>query len=206
MFERFTDRARRSVVLAQEEARMLDHGYIGTEHTLLGLLHEGEGIAARVLTELGFTVEHTREGVEEIIGRGSLPSSGHIPYSPRNRKVLELALREALQLGHNFIGTEHLLLGLTRDVTAGHTAAALMERAGSNASVVRAATLTKIHQTPYASDTSSRRVMATVSGLQLPTPTDPELAAMQAVLASLAPLDEATRLRVVTWVSARLDA
>jgi ATP-dependent Clp protease ATP-binding subunit ClpC len=206
MFERFTDRARRSVVLAQEEARMLDHGYIGTEHTLLGLLSEGEGIAARVLTELGFTVEHTREGVEEIIGRGSQPSSGHIPYSPRNRKVLELALREALQLGHNFIGTEHLLLGLTRDVTAGHTAAALMERAGSNASAVRGATLTKIRETVYASDTGSGRVMATITAVKLPTSADPELAAMHAVLAALAPLDEATRLRVVTWVSARLDA
>jgi ATP-dependent Clp protease ATP-binding subunit ClpC len=203
MFERFTDRARRSVVLAQEEARMLNHGYIGTEHTLLGLLHEGDGIAARVLKGLGFTLEDMREGVEEIVGPGSQPSSGHIPYSPRNKKVLELALREALQLGHNFIGTEHLLLGLTRDVTGGHVAGALMERAGSNAAAVRAATLTKIHETVYANDTGPRKVMATVSGLRLP---DPELAAMQAVLAALAPLDEATRLRVVTWVSARLDA
>jgi ATP-dependent Clp protease ATP-binding subunit ClpC len=203
MFERFTDRARRSVVLAQEEARMLDHGYIGTEHTLLGLLHEGDGIAARVLKELGLTLQDMREGVDEIIGRGSQPSSGHIPYSPRNKKVLELALREALQLGHNFIGTEHLLLGLTRDVTAGHTAAALMERAGSNAAAVRAATLTKIHETVYTNEAGARKVLATVSGLRLP---DPELAAMQAVLATLAPLDEATRLRVVTWVSARLDA
>jgi ATP-dependent Clp protease ATP-binding subunit ClpC len=202
MFERFTDRARRSVVLAQEEARMLDHGYIGTEHTLLGLLHEGDGIAARVLKELGFTLEDMREGVDEIIGRGSQPSSGHIPYSPRNKKVLELALREALQLGHNFIGTEHLLLGLTRDVTAGHTAAALMERAGSNAAAVRAATLTKIRGTVYTNEAGSRKVVATVAGLRLP---DPELAAMQSVLAALAPLDEATRVRVMGWVSARLD-
>jgi ATP-dependent Clp protease ATP-binding subunit ClpA len=115
MFERFTDQARRVVVLAQEEARMLDHNYIGTEHILLGLMHEGEGIAARALTSLDISLEAVRRLVEEIIGRGQQAPSGHIPFTPRAKKVLELSLREALQLGHNYIGTEHILLGLFRE-------------------------------------------------------------------------------------------
>ena len=115
MFERFTDRARRVVVLAQEEARNLNHNYIGTEHILLGLIHEGEGVAAQALEAMGISLESVREQVEEIIGQGTEAPSGHIPFTPRAKKVLEYSLREALQLGHNYIGTEHILLGLIRE-------------------------------------------------------------------------------------------
>ncbi|MEH1130226.1 Clp protease N-terminal domain-containing protein, partial [Micromonospora sp. CPCC 206061] len=115
MFERFTDRSRRVIVLAQEEARMLNHNYIGSEHILLGLIHEGEGVAAKALESLGISLEGVRQQVEEIIGQGQQAPSGHIPFTPRAKKVLELSLREALQLGHNYIGTEHILLGLIRE-------------------------------------------------------------------------------------------
>ncbi|MCH8613899.1 ATP-dependent Clp protease ATP-binding subunit [Arsenicicoccus dermatophilus] len=115
MFERFTDRARRVVVLAQEEARMLNHNYIGTEHILLGLIHEGEGVAAKALESLGISLEAVREQVQDIIGQGQQAPTGHIPFTPRAKKVLELSLREALQLGHSYIGTEHILLGLIRE-------------------------------------------------------------------------------------------
>jgi ATP-dependent Clp protease ATP-binding subunit ClpC len=115
MFERFTDRAKRAVVLAQEEARILNHNAIGTEHLLLGLLREGDGVGAKSLDALGVSVDDVRRQVEELIGLGGQPPGGHVPFTPRAKKVLELALREALQLGHNFIGTEHLLLGLVRD-------------------------------------------------------------------------------------------
>ncbi|MBO0810205.1 MAG: NDP-hexose 4-ketoreductase, partial [Actinobacteria bacterium] len=115
MFERFTDRARRVVVLAQEEARLLDHNYIGTEHLLLGLIHEGEGVAARALRELDIGLDTVRSQVLEIIGRGQQPPQGHIPFTPRAKKVLELSLREAKNLAHNYIGTEHILLGLIRE-------------------------------------------------------------------------------------------
>lgn len=114
MFERFTDRARRVVVLAQEEARMFNHNYIGTEHLLLGLIHEGDGVAARALESFGLTLEKIRQQAEEIIGQGQRAPSGHIPFSPRAKRMLEFGLREAMKLGHNYIGTEHLLLGLTR--------------------------------------------------------------------------------------------
>jgi ATP-dependent Clp protease ATP-binding subunit ClpC len=115
MFERFTDRARRVVVLAQAEARMLNHNYIGTEHILLGLVHEGDGVAARALASLDVSLEVVRREVEQFIGRGQAAPAGHIPFTPRAKKVLELSLREALQLGHNYIGTEHILLGLVRE-------------------------------------------------------------------------------------------
>ena len=115
MFERFTDRARRVVVLAQEEAKMLNHNYIGTEHILLGLIHEGEGVASKALEQLGVSLDAVREQVQEIIGQGQQAPTGHIPFTPRAKKVLELSLREALQLGHNYIGTEHILLGLIRE-------------------------------------------------------------------------------------------
>jgi ATP-dependent Clp protease ATP-binding subunit ClpC len=114
MFERFTDRARRVVVLAQEEARRLDHNYIGTEHVLLGLVREGEGVAAMALSSLDISLDEVRRQVEENIGRGQAAPSGHIPFTPRAKKCLELGLREALQLGHNYIGTEHILLGVLR--------------------------------------------------------------------------------------------
>ena len=112
MFERFTDRARRVVVLAQEEARLLDHNYIGTEHLLLGLISEEEGVAAKALESLGVSLEAARRQVRDVIGQGQVAPTGHIPFTPRAKKVLELSFREALQLGHNYIGTEHLLLGL----------------------------------------------------------------------------------------------
>jgi hypothetical protein len=115
VFERFTERARQVVVLAQEEARTLKHNYIDTEHILLGLLLEEEGLAARVLDSLGITVERVREGVIRIVGSGDEITSGPIPFTPRAKTVFELAVREALSLGHNYIGTEHILLGLVRE-------------------------------------------------------------------------------------------
>src|ERR1700761_9463950 len=115
MFERFTGRARHTVVLAQEEARLLDHNYIGTEHILLGLLGEPESVAGIVLADFGLTVQGTRAEVETAVGRGKKAPSGHIPFTPRAKKTLELSLREALGLGHNYIGTEHILLGLIRE-------------------------------------------------------------------------------------------
>ena len=135
MFERFTDRARRVVVLAQEEARMLSHNYVGTEHILLGLIHEGEGVAAKALESLGISLEAVRQQVEEIIGRGQQAPSGHIPFTPRAKKVLELSLREALQLGHNYIGTEHILLGLLREGEG--VAAQVLVRLGADLNRVR---------------------------------------------------------------------
>lgn len=115
MFERFTEKARRAVVYAQEEARMLNQNYIGTEHLLLGLIREEEGIAAKALQNIGINLEDVRAQAEEIIGKGTATTTGHIPFTPRAKKVLELSLREALQLGHNYIGTEHILLGLLRE-------------------------------------------------------------------------------------------
>jgi ATP-dependent Clp protease ATP-binding subunit ClpC len=135
LFERFTDRARRVVVLAQEEARLLNHNYIGTEHILLGLIHEGEGVAAKALESLGISLEAVRSQVEEIIGHGGSSPSGHIPFTPRAKKVLELSLREALQLGHNYIGTEHILLGLIREGEG--VAAQVLVKLGADLSRVR---------------------------------------------------------------------
>src|SRR5216117_1660661 len=135
MFERFTDRARRVVVLAQEEARMLSHNYIGTEHILLGLIHEGEGVAAKALESLDISLEAVRAQVEEIIGQGQQAPSGHIPFTPRAKKVLELSLREALQLGHNYIGTEHILLGLIREGEG--VAAQVLQKLGADLGRVR---------------------------------------------------------------------
>ncbi len=135
MFERFTDRARRVVVLAQEEARLLNHNYIGTEHILLGLIHEGEGVAAKAMESLGISLEAVRSQVEEIIGQGGSSPSGHIPFTPRAKKVLELSLREALQLGHNYIGTEHILLGLIREGEG--VAAQVLVKLGADLSRVR---------------------------------------------------------------------
>ncbi len=135
MFERFTDRARRVVVLAQEEARLLNHNYIGTEHILLGLLNEGEGIAAKALESLGINLSGVREQVVEIIGQGQQAPTGHIPFTPRAKKVLELSLREALQLGHNYIGTEHILLGLIREGEG--VAAQVLQKLGAELQKVR---------------------------------------------------------------------
>lgn len=158
MFEKFTDRARKVVVLAQEESRLLRHNHIGTEHILLGLVHEGEGIAARVLISLGIPLEDARRGVEELIGSGDTAPSGHIPFTPRAKKVLELALREALQLGHNYIGTEHLLLGLVREGEG--VAARVLVRAGADLGTVRAAVIRIVDDMPPEEIESELRSMA----------------------------------------------
>ena len=135
MFERFTDRARRVVVLAQEEARRLNHDYIGTEHILLGLIREGEGVAAKALESLGISLEAVRQQVEKIIGRGQQAAPGHIPFTPRAKKVLELSLREAKAPGHDYIGTEHILLGLIREGSG--VAAQVLVKLGADLNRVR---------------------------------------------------------------------
>src|ERR671931_1241281 len=135
MFERFTDRARRVVVLAQEESRMLNHDYIGTEHILLGLIHEGEGIAAQAIESLEISLGAVRREIEDVIGQGQAAATGHIPFTPRAKKVLELSLREALQLGHSYIGTEHILLGLVREGEG--VAARLLQKLGADLNRVR---------------------------------------------------------------------
>src|SRR5437762_12267146 len=135
MFERFTDRARRVVVLAQEEARMLNHNYIGTEHLLLGLIHEGEGVAAKALESMNISLEAVRSQVEDIIGQGQAAPTGHLPFTPRAKKVLELSLREALKRGHNYIGTEHMLLGLVREGQG--VAAQVLHKLGADLDRVR---------------------------------------------------------------------
>jgi ATP-dependent Clp protease ATP-binding subunit ClpC len=135
MFERFTDQAQRVVVLAQEEARTLDHDYIGTEHLLLGLLREGEGVAAKALESLGVSLDEVRGQVEEIIGRGRQAPGERIPFTPRAKKVLELSQREAMQFGHSYIGTEHILLGLIREGEG--VAAQVLVRSGAEQRRVR---------------------------------------------------------------------
>jgi ATP-dependent Clp protease ATP-binding subunit ClpC len=135
VFEKFTDGARRVVVFAQEEARLLNHDYIGTEHILLGIIREGEGVAARALESLGISLENVRQQVEEIIGPGERPPSSHIPFTKRAKKVMELSLREALQLGHKYIGTEHILLGLIREGEG--VAAQVMVKLGADLGRVR---------------------------------------------------------------------
>src|SRR5262245_8090586 len=142
MFERFTDRARQTVVLAQEEARRLDHNYIGTEHLLLGMLRDSESLASRTLHELGIGLEVVRIDVEKIIGRGGESPPGHIPFTPRSKKVLELSLREALQLGHNYIGTEHILLGLVREGEG--VAAQVLVKRGADLARVRRTVLEQV--------------------------------------------------------------
>jgi ATP-dependent Clp protease ATP-binding subunit ClpA len=143
VFERFTDRARRVVVLAQEEARMLNHNYLGTEHLLLGLVHEGEGVAARTLESLGISLGAVRQQVEEIIGQGQQAPAGHIPFTPRAKKVIELARREANDLGHNYLGTEHLLLGLVREGEG--VAAQVLVKLGADLARVRQQVLHLLH-------------------------------------------------------------
>jgi ATP-dependent Clp protease ATP-binding subunit ClpC len=153
MFERFTDRARRVVVQAQEESRELDHSYIGTEHLLLGILREDEGIAAEALASLEVGLDPAREQVAEIVGRGKQAPSGHIPFTPRAKKVLELSLREALRLGHPYIGPEHVLLGL---ITEGHgVAVEVLRILGAGPERVRARVIELI---PEASDEPTEHV------------------------------------------------
>jgi ATP-dependent Clp protease ATP-binding subunit ClpA len=165
MFERFTDRARRVVVLAQEEARMLDHNYIGTEHILLGLLREGEGVAVKALESLGISLQAVRQQVEEIIGRGQQVPSEVIPFTPRSKKVLELSLREALQLGSRFIGTEHILLGLIREGDG--VAAQVLVKLGADLNRVRQQVLQLLHgyqgEEPVSAPTAERELMTLVA-------------------------------------------
>jgi ATP-dependent Clp protease ATP-binding subunit ClpC len=156
MFERFTDRARRVVVLAQEEARMLNHDYIGTEHILLGLIHEGNGVAARALEALGITDEAVRQQIDETVGRGKKPArSGHIPFTARAKKSLELSLREALQLGHNYIGTEHILLGLIREGEG--PAAQVLTAMGADLDTVREQVIELLHGRQAKDESGTRR-------------------------------------------------
>src|SRR5882724_2183999 len=146
MFERYTDRARRVIVLAQEEARMLNHNYIGTEHLLLGLLGEAEGVAAKALESLGISPAAVRQQVEVIIGRGQQAPPGHIPFTPRAKKVLDLADREARALGHHYIGTEHLLLGLIREGDG--VAAQVLVKLGAEMNQVRQQVIQLLHEDP----------------------------------------------------------
>ena len=165
MFERFTDRARRVVVLAQEEARMLNHNYIGTEHILLGLIREGEGVAAKALESLGISLDAVRQQVEEIIGQGQEAPSGHIPFTPRGKKVLELSLRESLQLGHNYIGTEHILLGLIREGDG--VAAQVLVRLGADLNRVRHQVIQLIAGRPLREGTPGPEVQARLDVVEI---------------------------------------
>jgi hypothetical protein len=160
MFERFTDRARRVVVLAQEEARRLDHNWIGTEHLLLGLIRESQGVAAKALESLGISLDAVRTQVEEIIGRGQQAPSEHIPFTPRSKKVLELTQREAQQLGHNYIGTEHILLGLIREGDG--VAAQVLVSLGADLNWVRQTVIQLLHghqaRQPVAAGSAAREL------------------------------------------------
>ncbi|GAA0443269.1 hypothetical protein Acor_28150 [Acrocarpospora corrugata] len=146
MFERFTDQSRRVVVLAQEEARLLLHNYIGTEHILLGLVREEDGVAATALRACDIELMGVRQLTEDIIGKGSTPPQGHIPFTPRAKKVLELSLREALQFGHNYIGTEHILLGLIREGEG--VAAQVLSQQGADLQRVRDQVMEILGQNP----------------------------------------------------------
>jgi len=170
MFERFTNRARHAVVLAQEEARRLQHNYIGTEHVLLGLLGEPDGLACRALEGVGMSLESARREVRAIVGTGAASLSGHIPFTPRAKKTLELALREALQLHHNYIGTEHILLGLIRE---GEGVAAQILRQHADLTAIRAAVLDLL---PAAAAEAGRARR----WLRRPTTADPGAAGAQA--------------------------
>ena len=167
MFERFTDRARRVVVLAQEEARMLNHNYIGTEHILLGLIHEGEGVAAKALTAMGIRLDAMRQAVEDIIGRGQQEPFGHIPFTPRSKKVLELSLREALSLGSDYIGTEHILLALLREGDG--VGAQILVGAGADLNRVRQQVINQLHR-GREEDIPSPPVSAPRLSVSAPTP------------------------------------
>jgi ATP-dependent Clp protease ATP-binding subunit ClpC len=194
VFERFTDRARRVVVLAQEEARLLSHHYIGTEHILLGLLHEGEGLAYRALDEVGIGLEVARAEVETVVGRGKSEPSGHIPFTPRAKKTLELSLREALQLGHNYIGTEHILLGLIREGQG--PAIEVLDRLGGGAGRARQEVLRLVHSEPAPESGLGEEIGA-------PRPFTFERASTSEILARL--VDLSTRLEAIDERLARIE-
>ena len=194
MFERFTNRARHVVVLAQEEARRLQHNYIGTEHVLLGLLGESEGLAFRVLEGFGFSLEGTRDEVRAVVGAGSATVSGRIPFTPRVKKTLEFALREALQLHHNYIGTEHILLGVIR--AGDGVGAQILKQHSGEFAAIRVAVLDLLSTAP--TDVTRgrrwlRRRVASVAGSgEAPEPG--ESAELRATPAADTSLSEAARL------------
>ena len=196
MFERFTDRARRVVVLAQEEARLLDHNYIGTEHILLGLIHEGQGVAARTLGALGISLHATRQAVEEIIGRGAQAPSGHIPFTPRSKKVLELSLREALSLGSDYIGTEHILLALLREGDG--VGAQILVGAGVSLSQVRPQIIELLHgqgeqDAPAAAASASHFASARLTVSAPPPTTDELVSRLTSIAARLHAIEQRLR-------------
>ena len=196
MFERFTDRARRVVVLAQEEARLLDHNYIGTEHILLGLIHEGQGVAARTLSALGISLHETRQAVEEIIGRGAQAPSGHIPFTPRSKKVLELSLREALSLGSDYIGTEHILLALLREGDG--VGAQILVGAGVSLSQVRQQIIELLHgqgeqDAPAAAASASHFASARLTVSAPPPTTDELVSRLTSIAARLHTIEQRLR-------------
>ncbi len=162
MFERFTDRSRRVLVLAQEESRLLNHGFIGTEHILLGLLHERDGIAAQALTQMDIALDAVRERVEELLGVTGTVQTGSPPFTPRAKKVLELSLREALQLGHNYIGTEHILLGLVREGEG--VAAQVLVSLGADLHRVRQAVIRLLADTVDPESEAPREAVEMTSG------------------------------------------
>ena len=166
MFERFTDRARRVLVLAQEEARLLNHSFIGTEHILLGLIHEDDGLAAKALASLDISLQDVREQIENTMGPVGAAPAGTSPFTPRAKKVLELALREALQLGHNYIGTEHMLLGLVREGEG--VAVQVLRSLGADAPAVRETVLEMLARTPAPGQFDTRAIGQDVRGREWP--------------------------------------
>jgi ATP-dependent Clp protease ATP-binding subunit ClpC len=187
MFERFTERARRSMVLAQEEARLLGHPFIGTEHLLLGLIHEGEGVGAAALGRLGVSLDAVRAKVEETIGPAQIEptgAGGSPPFTPRSKKVLELALREALQLGHNYIGTEHILLGIVREGEG--VAARVLVDLGASLQATRATVLELLAELPRPSPETGAALRAAIGGPSGPSGSPPDCPHCRASLATTA--------------------
>jgi ATP-dependent Clp protease ATP-binding subunit ClpA len=200
MFERFTDRARRTVVLAQEEARLLNHNYIGTEHLLLGLIHEGESIAWKALEAHGVTLEIARNAIEKNVGFGNQAPSSHIPYTPRCKKAMECALREAITLGHNYIGTEHLLLGLIKEATISHdrgVAAKVLNKFGCDVAVLRTTVLSILNGTHSSSTPSPADQKEVPTDEPTPTPAQQALAHVRKVTVQLKS-EQATLLHNIT--------
>jgi ATP-dependent Clp protease ATP-binding subunit ClpA len=211
VFERFTDKARRVVVLAQEESRRLSHNHIGVEHILLALVYDDESLAGGVLADLGVDLPGTRAAVEEVVGRGGGTPSGHIPFTPAAKRTLELSLREALSLGHNYIGTEHLLLGLVKELEADESD--LLTRLDLSPAQVRQAVIARLTGGQVEGETSvttGRRLTMTTTSTPLPENVRPTLLAASALSGAS---DEATRRRhprmgsehILLWLLSRPD-
>jgi len=192
MFERFTNRARHVVVLSQEEARLLRHNYIGTEHILLGLIGESEGVASQALARFGMSLDGTRDEVKAIIGLGKSTPTGHIPFTPRAKKVLELALREALQLNHNFIGTEHILLGVIREGDG--VGAQIIKQHSSGLEEVRTAVLDVVSTMPTVALRSRRWLRERLETITGRAPEQSEAAQIRTTPAADISLTQAARL------------